>query len=178
MTEFATLYGNSLYALAEQEGIEKRIYEDVVLVDSLLESQPDYLRLLDAPMVDLKEKCTLLDSAFGAHLHPYTCNFLKILAGKKQVHAFASVRRVYVNKYNEVHNIEEAVAITAVPLSARLHEKLTEKLSKMTGKTVVLENKVEPEILGGLTIRMSNRQVDASVRTRLATLEKQLSERW
>jgi len=178
MTEFATLYGNSLYALAQQEGLEDCIYADLDLVASQFEQQPDYVKLLDAPMVNLQEKLGLLASAFEAHLHPYTCNFLKILAEKKQMNSFLSARRTYVNKYNAVHGIEEAVVITAIPLSERLSEKLKEKLSKMTGKTVVLENKVEPGILGGMTIRMANRQVDASVRTRLHTLEKQLSERW
>ena len=178
MTEFATLYGNSLYALAQQENIEARIYADLEFVGMQFKAQPDYVKLLDAPMVTLQEKCELLDAAFKANLHPYTCNFLKLLAEKKQMHAFAYARQVYTDKYNEANNIEPAVAVTAVPLSARLQEKLTDKLSKMTGKTIVLENKVDPHILGGLTIRMANRQVDASVRSRLNALEKQLSERW
>ncbi len=178
MTQFSVLYGGSLYALAEAEGLSETILADLQLTAAAFEKHPDYVRLLDAPTMLNEDKRRLLDEAFAAHIHPYTSNFLKILAEKKQVRALAAARRTFVKQYNADRGIEEAVAVTAVPLSAALKEKLTAKLEKMTGKTVVLENKVEPGILGGITVRMANRQMDASVRTRLENLEKQLSESW
>ncbi len=174
MTEFSVLYGGSLYALACAEGLCERLLADLELVDTVLTQQPEYKTLLDSPTVMQTEKVKLLDAAFSAHVHPYTSNFLKILAEKKQMYAFAATRRAYVKKYNAEHNIEEAVAITAVPMTETLLAKLQKKLSKMTGKTVVLQNKVDPEILGGLTVRMANRQIDASVRSRLLDLEAQI----
>lgn len=174
MTQFSVLYGGSLYALAEQEGLSDRILADLKLAGEVFEKQADYMLLLDAPTVTQTEKCRLLDEAFSAHVHPYTVNFLKILAEKKQVHSFAQAQKAFVKKYNAERGIEEAVAVTAVPLDERLLAKLTAKLERMTGKTVVLENKVDPSVLGGLVVRMANKQMDASVRTRLANLEKQL----
>lgn len=174
MTEFSTLYGGSLYALAKAEGIDERIYADLALVAEVLEKHPQYVRLLDTPTVALAEKCTLVENAFAQHIHPYTNNFLKILAEKKQMHTFAAVRQAYVKQYNTEHNIEQALAVTAVPMDARLTEKLKAKLEAMTGKTIVLENKVDPAILGGLTIRLANKQIDASVQAKLSALEKQI----
>ncbi len=170
----SVLYGGSLYALAESEGLTDCILADLRLVDALLAQHEDYVRLLDAPTMHIADKCRLLDEAFAQSVHPYTCNFMKILAEKKQVRCFADAQRAFVNKYNADRGIEEAVAVTAVPLSDALLEKLKAKLEAMTGKTVVLENKVEASVLGGITVRMANRQMDATVRTRLNNLEKQL----
>lgn len=175
MTEFSKAYGSSLYALAVQEQLEARILEDLALVASAFETAPDYVKLLDMPSVLQAEKCSLLTQAFAASVHPYTLNLLKILAEKKQACKFSAVQRVFVENYNRAHNIEPATVVTAVPLEAHLYEKLKVKLEAMTGKTIVLENKIDPAILGGMTVRLANKQIDASVRSRLQKLEKQLT---
>lgn len=174
MTEFSVLYGGSLYALAEQEAVTEQVLADLELVASAFDAHPDYVTLLDTPTVTVAEKLALLEAAFGKHVHPYTSNFLKILAEKRQLHSFAAVRRSFITKYNADRGIEEAVAITAVPLSEKLTVKLTEKLSAMTGKKIVLKNKVDPSILGGFTVRLGNKQIDASMLSRLQALEAQI----
>lgn len=175
MKDVAALYANSMYALSEQEGITDRVSKDFALIGEVLERHAQYAVLLDAPTVPVYEKCALLSQAFAQNLHPYTLNFLKILAEHKKMQSFASVRRMYIEKYNADRGIEEAVAITAMPLSPALCEKLTKKLSEMTGKKIVLENKVDASILGGITVRMANTQLDASVRTRLDQLFAQIT---
>lgn len=174
MTEFSTLYGGSLYALAEQEAVTEQVLADLALVASATDAHPAYVTLLDTPTVPLEEKRALLEAAFGKHVHPYTLNFLKILAEKRQMRSFAAVRQSFITKYNADRGIEEAVAITAVPLSEKLSLKLTEKLAAMTGKKIVLENKVDPSILGGFKVRLGNKQIDASMRSRLQALEAQI----
>ncbi len=175
MTDVSVMYGKSMYALAETEGITERVLEDFALVDEVLSKHTQYVVLLDAPTLAIAEKFALLSQAFSQNLHPYTLNFLKILSENKKMHTFASARRAYIKQFNADRGIEEAVAVTAIPLSPSLSEKLAKKLSEMSGKKIVLENKVDPTVLGGITVRMANMQLDASVRTRLNSLLAQIT---
>ena len=67
------------------------------------------------------------------------------------------------------------VAVSAVPMNKEQIAALSQKLAKKTGKTVFLENEVDPSILGGLRLRYAGIQIDASLRTKLDALEKQIA---
>ena len=69
----------------------------------------------------------------------------------------------------------KSAAITAVPLSDELREKLIKKLEKDTGKTIALEQRVDKSILGGIILRTENSQTDASVRARLDAIRTELT---
>ena len=78
MTECAVRYGGSLYALASEDGQEKRILQELTLAVASCRQEPAYLRLLQTPSIPKRERCALLDEAF-AGMHPYVVNFLKLL---------------------------------------------------------------------------------------------------
>jgi F-type H+-transporting ATPase subunit delta len=77
-------------------------------------------------------------------------------------------------RYNEKMNILEVTAVTAEPLSARLREKLVDKLGKVTGKKIVLSEKTDKSIIGGIVLRYANTEIDSSVKTRLDKLKAQI----
>lgn len=82
--------------------------------------------------------------------------------------------------YKQQHYFEEGIcevrALTATPLDKELFLKLKEKMSAVTGKKVVLETRVDPSILGGIVVKVDNKQIDTSVRTRLQELAQQLTQ--
>ena len=77
--------------------------------------------------------------------------------------------------YNDKKNILEVTAITASPLSAELRKRLTDKLSKSTGRSIVLTEEVDKSIIGGIVVRYGNTELDSSVRTRLDKLKAQIT---
>ena len=76
--------------------------------------------------------------------------------------------------YNKHNNIEKAVATTAVPMTDRLKAKLVDKLQSLTGKKIVLTNKVDPSCLGGVILQFSDMQFNDSISGKLETLKNQL----
>lgn len=176
MTDFATLYGLSLYSLCKEENMTETAKENLALVSYVLGENPQYIKLLDSPMIKKDERCSLIDDAFKDKVSEYVLNFLKLLAEKNAVSKFSACEKAFIRQYNEDNNIETAVAVTAAPLDDELKEKLTEKLGKLTGKKVQLENQVDKSVIGGLVVRFSNTQIDASINTKLKSIKKQLSE--
>lgn len=173
MTASSIIYANSLFSLADGEDKLESVLEALEFVKSVLEDNPEYPSVLDAPMIKLEERLSLIDSAFCT-VDEYVVNFLKLLCEKKNVHTFADCFKQFVKLYNKKNNIEKITVITAVPLSDSLKPKLMEKLERETGKKVIPEYRTDKSILGGIIIRTENSQTDASVLSRLEAIKAQL----
>ena len=175
MTETARMYGGSLYDLAAEEGLETRILGELDEVQQLLKQNPDYLRLLSTPSIPKKERCGLLDEALRGQVHLYVLNFLKILCEKGTLRELSGCARAYRLRYNQAHGILEAMATSAVPMTAQQTQALHAKLEKLTGKTIDLKTKVDPGVLGGIRLDMEGTELDGTVQNRLAALRRDIA---
>jgi len=171
----AIRYAAALFEVGEEENCLDSLWEELLQLRAVMEENPDYLKLLQAPMLPKEEKLRLLSGVFEGKLSTYARNFLEILTVKGRMDHFYQVMEEFKTLYHQKNNIQEAVAVTAVPLNEELAGKLTAKLEEMTGKKILLENRVDPSILGGVVIKMDNDQIDASVRSRLEGLRRQIS---
>lgn len=175
MTEFAKMYGGSLYELAAEEGLDERILAELDEVTQLLGSEPEYLRLLSTPSLPKAERCSLLDEALRGAVHIYVLNFLKLLCERGSLRQLKECARAYRTRYNTAHGIVEAEAVSAVALSGEQTELLRKKLEAVTGKRVTLRCRVEPSVLGGIRLDMDGTELDGTVQSRLAGLRRSIA---
>ena len=168
-------YGKALFELALETGASERVSCDLGLVSSVLEEHPAYVTLLDTPAVGTEEKLSLVKEAF-AKTEPILLNFLCILCEKRHMHLLPACAKAYEKQYDEARNILRAMAITAIPMNKRQQKDLREKLQKLTGKTVLLENQTDESLIGGITLRYGGVQLDDSIRHRLDELHRGLSD--
>lgn len=174
MTQTSTIYGKSLYDLAAEENLTEEITRECEEVEEMFRSYPDYVTLLSEPSIHKKERLHLIDEAFGDAVHPYVLNFLKILTEKGMVREFGACTRQIRKLYNRDHGIADAVVTSAVPLSADQKQALQAKLEQLSGKKVILTEKTDPGVLGGLRVEIDGRLLDGTVETRLRELRKRL----
>ena len=167
MTEVATTYGQAMYDLARDEGKSQTILAELSALDQSLKAAPEFLQLLSAPNIPKEERVQILDDSFRGKIDPYVLNFLKVLTEKGYMRHFSGCCQYYRQQYNKDNGIVPVVAYTAVPLSDELRRKLTAKLSTVTGKTIELDCRIDPETLGGVRLDFDGRQVDGTVRRRL-----------
>lgn len=178
MTDTAKRYGTSLYELAAAEGLEEALLGDVSGAAEIFRLNPEYLHLLSQPNVPKKERCGLLDEAFGPSVHPYVVNFLKILCENGALREFSGCAKVYKDCYNKAHGIVEATAVSAVPLSDEAKARLTKKLGWIMGSTsehIDLTVKLDPQVLGGLRIDMNGVRLDGTLQHRLDALRADIA---
>ena len=166
-------YGKALFMLSEELGTTDAVLSDITVADLIFSENPDYVRLLDTPAVTKAEKLSLIDEAFMP-LDESVRNLIKILCEKHSVFFFHDVFCEFSRLYDTSRGIEHVLAVTAVKMSEEQLSRMSEKLSAMTGKKIMLKNTVSPEILGGVKLRYSGIQLDGSVRTRLDKFEKSL----
>ncbi len=171
----AAAYGKALFDLAWEEGVQERLYRELELAEQAFRADPAYVTLLDTPAVSTEEKLCLLKEAFGGFTETGR-NFLSILCEKRSIHRFFDCRKEFNKAYDEAQNILRATAITALPMSPKQMDALKSKLAELTGKTVVLENKKDEKLIGGMILRYGGVQLDDSILSRLDKLRRSLSQ--
>ncbi len=164
-------YGNALFLLSEEEKCTDDTLRDILTAEEIFKKNPEYVKLLDTPAVSKEERLSLIDKAF-ASMNENLKNLIKILCEKRAVYTFSEIRSTFSALYNETRGILHAEAISSVPMNAVQLSKMENKLSDMTGKTVIIKNTVDPSILGGIKLRYSGVQIDGSIKTRLDSFEK------
>lgn len=176
MTQVGTVYGQALYDLAKAEQLDRLILQELTALDESFSAEPDYLKLLCAPQLNKQERCRIVDESFGGKVHPYVLNFLSILTEKGYTRHFHSCFETFEALYNQDNGIMTVTATTAVPLSQVQDERLRQKLSAITGKTIRLKNRIDPSLLGGVQLDMGNIRMEDTVAQRLENLRKLLQQ--
>ena len=174
MTQVGSVYGEALYTLAREENLSKTILDQLKVLDQSFRQEPAYLQLLAAPNLPKAERCRILDDSFRGQIEPYILNFLKILTEKGYVRHFSACYEAYRSLYNQDNGILPVTAVSAVPLNDSQMAALTEKLNRITGKHVELENKLDPAVLGGMRLDYDGKRVDDTVSNRLDAVRNML----
>lgn len=166
-------YGKALFLITEEDGISDKAIADIRLAESVLNSNPDYVKLLDSPALTKEERVDLVDKAFGS-LNVLILNILKIMTEKRCVKLFSKAAKAYYDLYDESRGIVRVEVVSAVKLNDKQEEALADKLAKSLCKTIVIKNIVDPAILGGIKLRYCGIQLDGSVKTKLNSFEAAL----
>ena len=174
MTEVGSVYGLSLYQLAKEESLAKSIGEELAVLQEAFRAEPDFIRLLSSPNLSKAERCQILDQSFRSKVHPYVLNFMKILTEKGYMRYFSDCAAAFRDAYNLDHGILPVKAVTAVPMTEDQIARLTEKLGKLTGKTIDLSCRIDPAVLGGVRLDYDGKRVDGTVQGRLDAVDKLL----
>jgi F-type H+-transporting ATPase subunit delta len=170
-------YARSLADVVFEENIEKEVTENLETYDEIFRAVPDFLETFHSPSIprDAKEKL-LAELAAQYPVHPIASNFLRILLRRNRICYYPQIFKIYLNAINERKGIVSASVSTASPLSEQDLNGLAEKLAGVTGKRVNIELKTDASLLGGIVIQMGSTIFDSSIRTKLDTVKRRLSD--
>ena len=175
MTEVGTVYGEALYDLAASEALEQEILEQLKVLREGFSQEPSFVCLLASHSLSKEERSGILEDSFRGKVHVYVLNFLKILTEKGYISQVHHCVAAYQQKYFVQHNILPVTAVTAVALEDSQRARLTEKLEKLTGKTIALTNRVDSGVLGGVRLDFDGKCVDDTVAHRLQSVRHLLN---
>ena len=176
MTEVGNVYGESLYELAKEENLAKIIGDQLAALQLGFKQEPDFIRLLSSPSLPKAERCQSLDDSFRGKVHAYLLNFLKILTEKGYMRYFSDCCDAYTEHYDLDNGILRVDAVSAVELSTEQKDKLSEKLTRITGKKVALRTRIEPRVLGGIRLDYDGQRLDDTVSHRLDAIRSALNK--
>lgn len=172
MTELAKEYGAGMYALAAEEKIEKDVLAEMGTLRRCFKEQPEFVRLLSNMSLGKEERLQIIDSTLRGQVNAYVLNFLKILCERGALSEFAGCEEAYRELYYKEHGVVEAQVTTGDKMSDDQRARLIEKLRQMTGKEIVLLEKVDPKVIGGVLLEMNGQRYDNTVRHRLESVRR------
>lgn len=176
MTAAEKEYGEALYELCAEENCAQEVLEQLDMVCALFRAEPKYPHLLQDPALPKEERIQLLDEAFRGNVHPYLLNFLRILCERSAVGILPGCAQQVRDLYNEAHGLLPVTATSAVALTEGQRQALMEKLSRLTGKTILLDERVDESLMGGVKVTYDGKELDGSVAGRLEALRRILTD--
>jgi F-type H+-transporting ATPase subunit delta len=168
----AKRYAQAAFAVALEQGDPERWIGDLDALSELV-AQPDAAAVLQSDRVPAAEKEILLKAALP-DVAPAVLNLARLLVAKRRIRLASQVREEFGNSLDAYRGRARATVTTAVPLSDGQKVEVAERLGQITGKTVSVEERVDPEIVGGLVARVGDTLIDGSTRSKLAALRKSL----
>jgi F-type H+-transporting ATPase subunit delta len=166
-----------LGAAAKADQTQEVVEELDALVSEVFEKLPKLEATLAAPRVPLEAKYRILDRAFAGRMTDLLLRFLKVLCRHRRLDCLRVINRAVREQYHEVLGCIDVQVRTAQPLSVELRAAITARLETMLAKRVNLCESVDPQLIGGLVVRVGDTVYDASVANRLVRLRREAVER-
>lgn len=170
-------YATALFELARDEQEIDAVLVDLTRFETMLGESEDLRRLVRSPVfaadAQIKALTALLEDA---GIGGISANFIKVLAANRRLFAVSDVTRVFRELVAQFRGEATADVTAAEVLSVRNLDALKAALNAVTGKSVTLNVKVDPAIIGGLIVKIGSRMVDSSLRTKLNSIKHAMKE--
>jgi F-type H+-transporting ATPase subunit delta len=171
-------YALALYSLAEELGVTDKVAEDLAKFARLVAESEDLQRFVKSPLHSAEEQLNALNAVLErAGISGVSANFLKLVAQKRRLFAIADM----LNNFHKLDDHAKGRIRAEVTVAEALKDKhvaaLKKALAELTGgKSVEVTTTVDPEIIGGLVVKLGSRMVDGSLRTKLNSLRARMKE--
>lgn len=173
----ASRYAKSLIELAQERGILENVYQDMLLFSKTATESRDLGLMLRNPIIKHDKKLAVLKAIFTGKVTDLTLSFFTIITEKNREAVLTSVAAEFLTQYNLFNKIQKAQVTTATPLTPELRAEFSRMVISRTGmNTVVLEEVVNPALIGGFILRIGDIQIDDSIRTSLLRLKNKLKD--
>jgi F-type H+-transporting ATPase subunit delta len=170
-------YATALFDLAREENTLDEMADALRGLQALLGESRDFARLVASPVFSTAEQAGALAAiSKQAAIHPLAANFLQLLVRNRRLFILGDVIAGYLKLLAAHRNEVTADVTSAVALTDEQAEELKATLKAKTGRSVTLNARVDPAILGGLIVKIGSRMVDSSVRTKLNNLKIAMKE--
>ena len=168
----ARRYAQAVFEIALEKKELERWQSDLQKIVSVV-SDDTFLAAMESPKIKFSDKTRLISDRI-TDVNPLALNLVYMLIARNVISMVGDIADEYQRILDRYHGIEPAEVITAVPLDDKDVQKLTENLSTLVGKKIVLKPEVDTDILGGIIARVGGKLLDGSTRSKLAALRREL----
>lgn len=170
-------YAGALFELALSEKKLDAVEKDLGRFDALLNGSEDLMRMVRSPVFSAGEQLKAVDAILSkAKISGLTGNFIRVVARNRRLFTMPQMLSAFRKLLAEHRGEASAEVTVAHPLSAAHKKELAAALKSIAGKSVSINEAVDPSILGGMIVKIGSRQIDTSLKTKLSSLKLALKE--
>lgn len=171
----ASRYAKSLLDLAIEQGKLEKTVDDIKLFQDAI-SNKDLLLMVKSPIINGDKKRSVFKAIFDGKIDELTSAFFDIIIKKSRESALPEICQAFLRQYKTHKNITTASVTTAAEIDAAQLAEIKTKVATLglADGTVELEKKIDPSIIGGFILEVDDKLYDASVKSRLAKVKKEI----
>jgi F-type H+-transporting ATPase subunit delta len=172
-TSAARRYAEAIREIARRDGTSDAWLVDLRLVTDAA-AEPAVARVVDSPAVPVAARREILEALLAGRVSNLALNLALVLAARGRLSLLPGITAEYKRLLDLERGVVSAVVTSPMPLEPADLAAVTNRLGSLTGQTVEVEARLNPALVGGLTIQVGDRLIDASVRGRLERLRDRL----
>src|SRR5690554_5533233 len=172
VSKAARRYAKALLELAEENNSVEKTLEDIKFIKNTLEDSRELVLFLKSPIVKPANKAGALEAIFTGKISEQVHKFIILIANKSREHLLDEITQAFIQQYNRFAGIQTVEVLTAHELDDQLIAEITKSLEKYTNKNVVLNLKVNPDLKGGIAVKINDTVIDGTVKHKLEQLQE------
>lgn len=171
------IYGEALFEAAVEDNIVDSLMQEVEVVYDILRDNEEYVKLLSHPRFPVEQKVALLEEVFRGKVSDELTGLMTTVVEKGRFSEIEKIFAYFEERVRELKKIGTAYVTSATELSAEQKESIEKRLLETTSyESFRMNYDVDAGLIGGMVIRIGDRVVDSSIRTKLGNMAKELSK--
>jgi F-type H+-transporting ATPase subunit delta len=175
-TRAAARYAKSFLELALEKGQLEKAYADMKYIADVCRNNHEFTVFLKSPIIKTDKKQSVLKAVLGGNIDKITESFIQLITAKKREMYLPGIAEEFMNQYNQKKQILKAVVTTASGIDEATRKQVLDLIKGTGENAVVLEEKIDKNIIGGIIIRVGDKQIDASIARKLNDLKRDFKE--
>jgi F-type H+-transporting ATPase subunit delta len=167
-------YAKAFYALAKEKKMLETLKADIEKVFNICSQSTEFVQMMESPVISVSKKNELITTIFKTEVNPLTLNFLLLILQNNREEYIPGICHNFLDLNRKDQNIKSARLITAFEIDQKTINKIKSLLENELKATVELNSVVDQDIIGGLILRIDDKQYDASVATQLKKIKQEL----
>jgi len=163
----AKRYADALFEVAKERGTIDAVEEQLALVNQMVIDNEKLKKLLYMPRISRENKKQVMEKIFKDEVNSEVLNLLKMLIDRHRVSILSELQTAYVDIANENRDIVDVFVTSASPLDTEEEDKLIQTFKKLYDKQLRLRMNIDPEVIGGVLVRIGNRLYDGTISNKL-----------
>ena len=174
--QIAVRYAKALFLSAREQKLLDPVRADMEILLEATTGIPALRQLLESPVLDSGKKTATLLDIFRPVMSGLSLDFIRLVAKKKREEYLPAMARYFIRVYKEEKGIMVATISSAFSLDSESSNQIKDMIKKAFKAEIELQQEVKRELIGGFVLRVENKQLDASVKGKLARIKKELQE--
>ncbi len=168
-------YAKPLLDMSIEQGALEEVNQDMLGVIQLCKENSQLVAVLKNPIIREHKKEKILNALFKDKSHKLTIDLIVLLADKNREGFIEAIAEEFNRMYNTLQNIQKVQFTSTIGLDESTRTSLKDKLTKTTGKKIILEERIDESLLGGFILKIGDNQIDNSIKNSLQRLKNKFA---
>ncbi len=173
-SRIASRYAKPIIELAEEKNVLDDVKEDMTGFAAICKESKDFLLMLKSPIIPHLRKAEILKKAFKGKMNDLTLQAFDLITRKNRESILGDVAEEFLHMYNIRKGLQAVTVTSSIKLSDDQRKEFEKLAKKITGKKPIVEEVIDPEIIGGYLLKVEDKQIDQSVSGQLKNIKLKL----